>query len=74
MAFSKVAVDGLNAQITDFDQQITKVQYTSVEELINYVRDNFEDAFMTSPETATMIEADPEIESLVRQKLWEYEE
>lgn len=74
MAFLKVDVDGSNAQITDYDQQITKVQYTSLEELIKYVRDNFEDAFMTAPETTTTIEADPEIESLVRQKLWEYEE
>ncbi len=67
-------MQGTTAHIIDFDQETTEVQYTSVEDLIKYVRDNFEEAFMTAPETTMTIEADPEIESLLRSLLWEYTE
>lgn len=73
-AYLKVEVDGSTAIITNINQETTEVPYASVDELIRYVRENFEDAFMTAPEFQVAIEADPEIESLVREMLWEYRE
>ena len=71
VSYIKVDVDGSTAYITDFDQETTEVQFTSVEELIKFVRNNYEYAFMTVPETTLTIEADLEIEPLLRRMLWE---
>ena len=70
VTFIKVETLESRAFITDISQETIEVDYDSKIELIKYVREHFKDAFMTAPETQVIIEAEPEIEVLVRELFW----
>jgi hypothetical protein len=73
VAYLLVEIKGETAYITNFDDEITETKFDSISQLIEYVYENHKEAFMTADETQISITAQPDIEQMVRNLLWEYE-